>query len=536
MRGPLWRGWLWAPRIWWRWLARATANRAGGEQQHRQRVRADAMPTRAHGWHWGWWFGALAVGVGAVFVVLFYTQVVAPVYHLVASGLTGRTPEPHWPTAWNPCRGANRAHCATLIEFFKPLITAAVALTVFFLLTHWRVRWWYQRLARERAPELVATDDPTVDVVVGRQELCEVLIERIRHPDVRCPMVLVGGLGTGKTAVLVELTRQLARRRIVPVPVRMRDAQGTTNLDFEALAKARFLELIDSRLFSDAHGVRLWRQLRLTNRVAVLADGLQDAFGRTQEQDEESMLRAAISHAADNRLPLVLTSRPYDPLRGMRAIVVGLEPIGETAALEYGLDGEAGNVDSSWGRIVDLVNAADVTDSPIYLAIIRDLRRQGRLPRQGLGRRTDPHAAARPVDRYAARWHLLNAWRDALLDGALYEDVTRSRDDRAATLDVLAAYACIGLARNSSRIEYRHLSEHASPENARIFQLLRHRTGPHRLDPNNPDHLTHATIEGDELSIVDARREDVRFLHGVVQAYLGRCSSPTPACADSCYR
>ena len=38
------------------------------------------------------------------------------------------------------------------------------------------------------------------------------------------PHVLVGGVGTGKTAVLVRLTELLAEKRAIPVPVKLRDA------------------------------------------------------------------------------------------------------------------------------------------------------------------------------------------------------------------------------------------------------------------------------------------------------------------------
>ncbi|WP_416904982.1 hypothetical protein [Micromonospora echinospora] len=527
MRGPLWRRWWWSPRIWWARTTREAETRAGHSWQRRYRAQAATMPTRSRWWLRQRWWSVVALVVLLVVVTCLVTEALLPGYRIVADlvndhVLGGRLPDGRGvrlPPGWNPCEDPNRTDCAAVSKFFAPLVAAALGLAFFYLVYQRRVHHWYKRRARLSATALVPTADPSIDRVVGRDELCEVLIERIRDPQVRCPVVLVGGVGTGKTAIAVELTRQLARRGILPVPVRMRDVEITAELDFEALAKKRFQSLVDARLFSDSSGGRIWRHLRMGNRIAVIADGLHEPFGRDEEQSEENVLREAISQATEARLPLIVTSRPYDPLRGMRAILVGLEPLCEGAALEYGLDGTPEVASSSWGQVVDLVKGADVTDSPFFLTVIRALHRCDRLPRLS---RAEAAGVLRPVDRYEARWRLLDAWRDALLDGALKRDVSRSRDDRSITLEVLSAFACLALLRGVSHLDHQRVLQERSADQREVLRALRGRLK--RIRPETLDHhITHAFVEGAEWAIVDVRQSEAQFRHGIVQAYLGMC-------------
>ena len=75
---------------------------------------------------------------------------------------------------------------------------------------------------------MVPTVDSIIGDVVGRDELCRVMIASVRDPGTRRPHVVVGRSGTGKTALLVRLTKLLAQQRAVPVadpaPRRPREA------------------------------------------------------------------------------------------------------------------------------------------------------------------------------------------------------------------------------------------------------------------------------------------------------------------------
>ncbi|PTA44055.1 ATP-binding protein [Micromonospora sp. RP3T] len=532
MRGPLWRGWLWTPRIWWARLSRRGQTTFGGGLRGYQEQQAAIFPTRARWWHYPWsWLVLFAMAVTIV-ALLTITQLIVPLAHLLTYhldvdhpvGLLGRLRHPCGGNVAGQVGDTPKESCATITGFLSPVTGAALGFFVFYVFTRVHVRGWYRKRALRQPCELVRTASDDIDQVVGREELCEVLIERIRDDRVRCPTVIVGGVGSGKTATLVALTRELARRGIVPVPVRLHDAQDRNNVDFEKLARDRFLEEINARLYSDAQGNRLWRTLRWGNHVAVLADGLEEAAREDKEHSGESVIRAAIAKAANDHLPLVIASRPYDPLRGMPAIVVALESLGEGAALEYALGGEDRPGSATWAPVIDLVVAADVTESPVFLRIIRDLHRRGRLhPRPGY--QSERGVAARATDRYAARWPVLEDWREALQAGDLRADFASNSAQREHTLQVLGAFACVGLFRDSLQVTYRDLTDdrrwtEATSTNRPIFDALVRLLGRDR-DPRDRDVLTHAVTEGSELGVVDAQNDGVRFHHGDIQAYLG---------------
>ena len=230
--------------------------------------------------------------------------------------------------------------------------------------------------------------------VVGRDELCHVIIEDLRDSGIRRPHVIIGGVGTGKTALLVRLTKLLAERGAVPVPIRLRDAQES--LDFRELARKRFVTDSNTRLTSDTEGEKVWRELCKNDQVVVLADGLEEALIEGNAQKErDNLIRLAIRQANDQRLPLVIASRPHDPLRGMEAAIVELEPLSEEAALEYVQQRETGEDDR---RLDWVVETADVAETPLYLQITRQLHRSG-LMEYVTPRRNDRRLDTRSVDR-----------------------------------------------------------------------------------------------------------------------------------------
>ena len=160
------------------------------------------------------------------------------------------------------------------------------------------------------------------------------MIADLREPSTRRPHIVVGGMGAGKTALLVRLTKQLAQQRAVPVAVRLRDAQDT--LDFRELARTRFIADLESGILSENEGEKVWRQLLKEGRIVVLADGLEEALNDEGMQTErDNLIRLAIRQANKQELPLIIASRPHDPLRGTEAALVELEPLSEEAALDY---------------------------------------------------------------------------------------------------------------------------------------------------------------------------------------------------------
>jgi len=403
--------------------------------------------------------------------------------------------------------------CDILAGTLGPLFSLLFASALFLLVRLWLVRRPYVRKAREMPHEVVETAGSMIGEVVGRDELCHVMIEDLRNRDTRRPHVIIGGVGTGKTALLVRLTKLLADRGAVPVPVRLRDAQDS--LDFRELARRRFIADANAALLSDAEGEKVWRQLWKNDRVVVLADGLEEALIEgTVAKERDNLIRLAIHQANERRLPLIIASRPHDPLRETDAAIVELEPLSEEAALQYLQRGYTGEDER---RLDWVVETADVAETPLYLNITRQLQRAGLMeyvtPRQD-NRRLD----TRSVDRAELRLRLLETWLEALIDGHFATGVPLSRDDRQATVEQLSVLACIGLRRDRLQVRFDD------------FEILRKRSSPPVIITEVERRLAGlgrrfdirlAATWGTQLGLVEARGNGVRFPHSIIQAYLG---------------
>ena len=443
----------------------------------------------------------------AVAVVFFLLWLAWSIYVIVHGGPSGLRFDPD-----RRCAQLGFS-CGALSNFATSGLLLALAsffvLWRFFgLLRQYRVR------ARTESRELVPTAGSILDEVVGRDELCKVVMADMHERGAR-PHVLVGGVGTGKTAVLVRLTEFLADQRAVPVPVRLRDA--TDVLDFEAMAQERFLSEVNQRLISSSEGETVWRRLRKEGRIVVLADGLEEALvGTPAEKERDNIIRAAIRKAHQQRLPLVIASRPHDPLRATDAAILALEPLSYEAALAY--IGSAGTTEDE-RRLAWIVQTADVVEAPLYLQITRELQVKGLL---------DPSSGGHPgvvdtrgVDRSKLRLALLETWERALISGHLREDVPLTQAERRAAVEHISALACAGLQRDKLEVEFddlkpaRTLSAEVQSRLARIDADAGHTSGVQNID------VRLAAAWAAQLDLVEVRGDSVRFPHSLIQAYLG---------------
>ena len=287
---------------------------------------------------------------------------------------------------------------AGLLISVVPIVIAVLSLLV------WRLRRVRDRYREQalRHPEQLVEGSMNARTVVGRDGLCSIVQENLQNRSGRRPYLIVGGVGVGKTAVLVRLTELLAERGAVPVPIRLREAQE--ELDFIGLARRRFLREAEPWLVSEAEGDTIWRKLREEDRIVVLADGLEEALmSGAAERSRDTAIRLAFAAARDRRVPLVVTARPHDALRYIDAAMLHLEPLSEGAALGfiYGAQPE----DDPKVRLI--VEQAEVVEAPLYMQIGRDLHARGLL------RRLDTRLSG----RLALRVHLLDEWRKALVAG-----------------------------------------------------------------------------------------------------------------------
>jgi hypothetical protein len=395
--------------------------------------------------------------------------------------------------------------CATVAGFLTPLLSIALASAVFLVARLRRVRRPYARRARERPSEVVKTAGTIIGDVVGRDELCQVLIEDLRRRATRRPHVIVGGVGTGKTALLVQLTKQLADAGAVPVPVGLRTADE--GLDFRELARERFMSEAGGRLVADADAEKAWRHLLRNDQVVVLADGLEEAL--IDGKDRDAVIRLAIHRANKDQLPLVVASRPHDPLREMEAAIIDLEPLSEEAALDYIQPTDRG---MSERRLDWIVETADVVETPLYLQITRQLHRAA-LTEYVSTSRDGGQLDTRSVDRAELRLRLLDTWTGALVRGHLPSELPLSRTDRQATIEHVSALACIGLRDDQLVVPFDALDGAEGP----IVTALRQELAglPTGLD------VRLAASRGAALGLLEIQGDGVRFPHSIMQAYFG---------------
>jgi hypothetical protein len=367
--------------------------------------------------------------------------------------------------------------CGVANSILMTSLTLAFAAAAFLFLRLRRVRSPYVRRARTETRELVPTAGTIIGDVVGRDEVCHVIMDDLREREGRRPHVVLGGVGVGKTAVLFRLTRLLAENGAVPVPIPLRDAQG--DLDFIGLARKRFVAQVADASISDAEAERVWRELRKDDQVVVLADGLEEALGERHRGNEshtgqggspaddterDNRIRLAIRDAQRNGLPLVIASRPHDALVGLDAAVVELEDLGEEAALEY-IGKGASTHDARWLDWV--IETAEVTETPLFLQIAHELHEARLLenvdPRRPK-RRVDPLV----VDRAALRVRLLDLWTAGLIDGHFQPQLPITQELREATVSQLALLACMGLRTDTLEWDSRSCSRKRARRNLAI--------------------------------------------------------------------
>ncbi len=399
--------------------------------------------------------------------------------------------------------------CGVVSNLLASVVLVALA-SAFVLWRLVRLQRRYRARARDESRELVPTAGAIIDRVVGRDDLCKAVMADLHDGGTR-PHVLVGGVGTGKTAVLVRLTELLAEKHAIPVAIRLRDA--TTDLDFETMARDRFLDEVNRLLLSQAEGETIWRRLLKDRKIVVLADGLEEALAA--DPDRDNIIRTAIRKAHQQRLPLVIASRPHDPLRATDAAMLMLEPLSYEAALAYIVGDRTGE---DQRRLVWIVETAEVVEAPLYLQITRELQVKGRLSPTSTGQAGV--VDTRGVDRSRLRLGLLRTWERALIDGHLREDVPLNRSERHAAIEQVSALACTGLKLDRLEIEFDDLQD------ARIVAEVQRRLASIDEQAGQSPGVRNVDVRlasawAAQLDLVELRGNSIRFPHSLMQAYLG---------------
>ncbi|MGW1537295.1 ATP-binding protein [Streptomyces aureus] len=529
------------PRRWWSRLSGATRKEWRTFRTEREAHKSIAA---ARSWHPGWSsLGPLLRVYALVGTLLLFAWVGVAIYEFINPGSPFHAVlKSEWFDAVNHILG--------------PVLTGSLILTFFLLYWYHKTKKPLIEKARTRPNELVSTAGTFGNRIVGRRELSQVIAQTLRNRKTRKPYLLVGGVGVGKTAVLVELTRMLAEQSAVPVPISLRDMKGDGELDFEEMARRRFTEEADQGVLAGNNIDKTWRQLRLDGKIVVIADGLEEALlDEKYQEDRDNIIRRAIERADRQQLPLVIASRPHTPLEGTRAAIADMEPLSEEAALEY-LVREPGELDER--RLDWIVETAKVVESPIYLRIARLLQQCGLLDHLTLRDEKD-RLDTRSNDCSTLRLGFLNTYRQAIEDGRIFDDLVMGREERRETMWVVSAMACMGLLQDSIEVTFDDfVSAHAndlrsraqsdghvqeSPENGApygtrlvispaqrdaIWGVMCRKIGGSAPWLNTLDYpnecrteLARHTANGQLLGLVYGRKNKVRFPHSILQAYMG---------------
>ncbi|GHG49981.1 NACHT domain-containing protein [Streptomyces glebosus] len=423
-------------------------------------------PVVAVFWHWRtrWllhrgmiharrWWNPFGTTVGIAFLCVLTLL-------LVAWGIGGLLVVIHhgWRHQWfspdHMCSSGVGASCAAFTGMVMPVFLLAASTVLFVVWRLWRVRRFATLPARKEPGRFVQTAGSLMDEVVGRDQLCNAIMNNLRDRNARRPHVITGKVGSGKTAILVHLAGKLAAQGAVPIPVRLRDAQE--GLDFCKLAKKRFDAMVQPVVRSPSESDRVWQWLRQhSDRIVVLADGLEEALNQDDKVSgqRDILIREAIARADDEELPLVIASRPHDPLRAMQAAISELEPLSDEASLQY--VARSGSWRSDPMLLDRIVEAAKMSESPLYLQIAKDLHSRDLL--EPLWTEDEGGADVVLHDSWALRADLLERWLDALVDGEIYPELPIGRDTRQTVVEYVSALACIGLAADHGVVGLREL-------------------------------------------------------------------------------
>jgi hypothetical protein len=377
---------------------------------------------------------------------------------------------------------------AGLLISVVPIVVAVLSLLAWRLR---RVRGKYRAHAIKDAGQMVEAT-ARAEHVVGREGLCAIIKDNLQDRSDRRPYLIMGGVGVGKTAVLVRLTESLARQGAVPVPIRLRDAEK--ELDFLALARRRFLRDAEPWFVSEAEGDTIWRKLREEDRIVVLADGLEEALiTGASERSRDTAIRLAFAEARDRELPLVVTARPHDALRYVDAALLRLEPLSEGAALKF-IYGEGRDDDPNVRLIAE---RAEVVEAPLYMQLARELHDRGLLAKLDTS----------DTGRLALRIRLLDRWWKAIVAGELHTQAPYTPVERERALGDLQSLAVIGLIADNLEVPFTALDRCHSAYGAKLRKAC--------------SDARQAASVGARLGLVESQSTSIRFRHSIVQAYLG---------------
>jgi hypothetical protein len=316
-------------------------------------------------------------------------------------------------------------------------------------------------------------------------------LETQRVSGQRSPVLVLGSAGSGKTTFAAGLARYLARRRLAPVVIELRDAG--TRIEFDKLAAERFADVARRRL-KMGNGKDVWDYARNHDQAVVIADALDERVPDSRGSGVSNETEAILTADAARSVPLAVTSRG-DGLRSERVLgALRLEDLPERDVADALVTASDERLAENDAR--EVARHLALMTEPLYFQVARDLA-------QGVA---DTEAAAGSLlesishlgDTDLARCHLLDARIETFV-----EQLPRTRGPSVDAASVVALIALRLQSRTGS------LAEQEEPGETWLREVV-------GLPLDRGTVLDAAA----DLTFVDVDAGRASFHHPIIQAYL----------------
>jgi hypothetical protein len=277
---------------------------------------------------------------------------------------------------------------ANLLE--HTLVAVAVAaVTVYWVLGRKRQTALkrYRSKARKKPAEFVEWSRGEQPVI--RLRTCQRLADAIaRSGEEPAVAVIQGRPGTGRTSCIVGLVRELAKQKMIPIPV-LAKRDGT--FDPEELAREKFCRHVDKVLSSDQQADAIWHRARSTRDIVILVDGLDDEIIDKLSTDGGNRFRQTIRELRDNEIAVVLATTRELPLDDITPVREDLHLFTLEEATSY-LHNTLQNAEAEAVALAALKTFQEPIDgflvAPFFVDLIVRLQKAG-ISLNGLPRQTD---------------------------------------------------------------------------------------------------------------------------------------------------
>ncbi|HME03525.1 MAG TPA: hypothetical protein VKG38_10905 [Solirubrobacteraceae bacterium] len=256
------------------------------------------------------------------------------------------------------------------------IVTGFLAGLAYYLLFGRKLRAAIRTYRRIPAEELVESAQRRPAVV--RRSRVSLFAEGIARSFDPAVGIVYGRTGMGRTSFVVGLVEDLAKKKLVPVPVR---ARHDATLSFEEDAERAFRKRVDTKVSSSQQGEAIWRRARASRSVVVIVDGIDDDIVAEWWEDDGARLQKTVEELVAHNLAVVLATTRRLPLDGMVTLREDLDRFTRAEAEKYiRLNEESKRIDTTKAHeaIEALRRLRDPVDeslvAPFYLELIEGLR------------------------------------------------------------------------------------------------------------------------------------------------------------------